>query len=88
MSPRKKEEWIEVREAAAIISENSGRDISPDYVRLIAHKGRIQMKPKDERQNLYLKSDVESIRVKQRRRPEISTPTPQGVDQQISKEAA
>lgn len=66
--PRKKEEWIEVQEAAAIISKNSGRPISPDYVRLIAHKGRIQMKPKDERQNYYLKSDVEKITVKQKRK--------------------
>lgn len=69
MSPRKKEEWIEVKEAAAIISEHSGREISPDYVRLIATKeGRIQWKPKDGRQNYYLKSDVEKIVVKQRRK--------------------
>lgn len=68
MSPRKKEEWIEVREAAALISANSGREISPDYVRLIAHKGRIQWKPKDERQNYYLKSDVEKIVVKRRQK--------------------
>ncbi len=67
MTPRKKEEeWIEVKEAAAILSENSGREISPDYVRLLAHKGHIQMKPKDERQNLYLKSDVEVYKVKRR----------------------
>lgn len=70
MPPRKKEEWIEVKEAAAIISQNSEREISPDYVRLIAHKGRIQWKPKDERQNLYLKSDVEQIKVRKNRRPE------------------
>ena len=80
MSPRKKEEWIEVKEAAAIISENSGREISPDYVRLIAHQGRIQMRPKDERQNYYLKSDVEKIVVKARRKPE-SAPQ-QEIDQQ------
>lgn len=67
-----KEEWIEVQEAAAIVSQNSGRQISPDYVRLAAHKGRIQMKPKDARQNYYLKSDVEKITVRQNRRS--STP--------------
>ena len=68
MSSRKKEEWIEVREAAAIISQNSGRPVSPDYVRLIAHQGRITWKAKDERQNYYLKSDAERIVVKQRRK--------------------
>jgi len=69
MSPRKKEEWIEVKDAADIISENSGRAISPDYVRLMAHKGRITRKPKDRRQNLYLKSDVEKIVVKSHEKP-------------------
>lgn len=73
MPPRKKEEWIEVKEAAAIISQNSGRTIHPDYVRLIAHQGRITWKAKDERQNYYLKSDVEKIVVKQRRKRNTST---------------
>lgn len=70
MSPRKKEEWIEVKDAAEIISKNSGREISPDYVRLMAHKGRIAKKPKDRRQNLYLKGDVEKIIVKTHERSE------------------
>ena len=68
MTPRKKEEWIEVREAAAILSRNSGREISPDYVRLLAHKGHIEKKHKDERQNLYLKSDVEAYHVRPRKK--------------------
>lgn len=70
--PSRKEEWIEVKEAAAIISQNSGREISPDYVRVIAHQGRIKWKPKDGRQNYYLKSDVEKVKVKQHRK-EVET---------------
>lgn len=70
MTPRKKEEWIEVKEAAAILSQNSGREISPDYVRLLAHKGKVQWKAKDGRTNLYLKSDVEDYHVRQHHKPE------------------
>jgi hypothetical protein len=69
--PRKKpEEWIEVREAAVIMSANNGRPISPDYVRLLGHKGHISMKPKDGRTNLYLKSDVEAYKVRQKGKKE------------------
>lgn len=64
MSPG--DEWIEIQEAAAIISKNTGREITPDYVRLMSHKGRIARKPKDRRQNLYLRSDVENIVVKRK----------------------
>lgn len=66
MSPE--EEWIEIQETAAIISENSGRKIAPDYVRLLAYKGRIRTKPKDKRTLLYLKSDAQKIRVKSRKK--------------------
>lgn len=68
MSPRKKEEWIEVTEAAAIISEKNGHEVSVDYVRLLANQGKIQRQRKNARENLYLKSDVESIKVRQRRK--------------------
>lgn len=67
MSPRKKEEWIEVTEAAAIISENSEHEVSVDYVRLLANKGKIRRTEKNERENLYLKSDVAKIKVRQRK---------------------
>lgn len=68
MPVHKKEEWIEAREAVAILSENSGRDISMDYLRVLARGElpHIRTKPKDKRQKLYLKSDVEGYKVKQR----------------------
>lgn len=69
MSPRKKEEWIEVADAATIISENSGHEVSVDYVRLLANQGKIRRIEKNERENLYLKNDVLKIKVRQRRKP-------------------
>ena len=62
-----KEEWIEVQEAAAILSEKSGRPIAADYVRLLSHHGKITRQAKDGRTNLYLKSDVESYMVDTKR---------------------
>ncbi len=68
--PKRKEEWIEVREAADIMSTMNGRTISPDYVRLLGHKGKIGMKPKDGRTNLYNKADVEAYQVRQHHKRE------------------
>ncbi len=62
-----KEEWITVQEARRIISENSGHPISADYVRLIAHKGRIGWKKLDGRTNVYNRRNVEAIRIRARR---------------------
>ncbi len=79
MAPRKKqpvEEWIEVQEAAAIMSEKNDRPVSPDYVRLLAHKGKIGMKEKDKRTNLYLKSDVEAYHIRTRGKKAGNTPKP------------
>ena len=69
MTARKQppEEWLEVQDAAALMGERNHRTVSPDYVRLLAHKGHIRMKPKDKRTNLYLKADVEAYRLRQRR---------------------
>lgn len=63
---RSQEEWIEVREAARILTRRSGHEISPDYVRLLAHKHKIRYKPKDHRQNYYLKADIEAYTVHKR----------------------
>lgn len=62
----KEEKWIGAKEAAEIISRNSGRPVIQQYVRDLAIRQRkIKWKPLDGRQNVYLKSDVEKIRVKQ-----------------------
>ena len=60
-----KAEWITAKEAAAILSKNSGRPVIQQYVRDLARQNKIKHKPLDGRTNLYLKSDVEKVRVKQ-----------------------
>lgn len=67
------EEWIEVQDAAKIMTRRSGHDISPDYVRYLAHRSKIRMKPKDRRTYLYLKQDVLEYRVKQRKPQQPAT---------------
>ena len=64
MTPRKKEEWITGKEAAAILSANSGHYISDSYLRLLVKHGKITSRAVDGRTNEYLKSDVEAYRVR------------------------
>jgi len=59
-----KNEWIEGKEAAAILTRNSGHVVSLDYVRKIAHKRLIRFRKKDGRTNEYYRPDVEAYRVK------------------------
>jgi hypothetical protein len=63
---KKQEPWISANEAAEIISENSGRPVHPDYVRLVARQKpkTLASKPVDGRTNVYLRSDVEKIVVR------------------------
>jgi ribosomal protein L19E len=59
-----KEVWISAKDAAEIISVNSGRPVIQQYVRELAQKGKIAYKPLDGRTNVYLRSDVEKIKVR------------------------
>ena len=69
MPPRKKEEWITGKEAAAILSEKSGHEVSQSYVRFLAYKAeKIQHRMRDGRTTEYLKSDVEKLRVRKNTR--------------------
>lgn len=60
--------WISAKEAAEIISTNNARVITDQYVRNYAHKGKIRWRKKNERENEYLKSDVDTLRIKQNKR--------------------
>jgi ribosomal protein S3AE len=60
----KKEQWITGKQAAAILTEQSGHEISQDYVRLLAKKGKIRSQPIDGRTNGYHEGDVKAYRVK------------------------
>ncbi len=70
--PRYKEEWLEVNEAAAVLSAHSNGPVSPDYVRLLAYKGKIRRKQKDRRTNLYLKHDLENYHVKKMKTTDVN----------------
>ena len=60
----KKEAWVTAKEAAEIISANSGRPIIQQYVRELAQKGKIAYRPLDGRTNEYLRTDVEKVKVR------------------------
>lgn len=59
-----KAEWVSANEAAEIVSANNGRTVIPQYIRDLAQRRKIQYKPLDGRTNVYLRSDVEKIKVR------------------------
>jgi hypothetical protein len=61
--PVKKVEYIDAKEAAQILSRNSGHTVSTDYVRLLSNQKKLTSRPKDGRTKEYLRSDVEAYRV-------------------------
>lgn len=69
MTPRKKEEWITGKEAAAILTERSGHEVSQNYVRFLAYRTqKLKHRPRDGRTEEYLKSDVERLVVRKHTR--------------------
>ncbi len=67
--PRKKEEWITGKEAAAILTARSGHEVSQNYVRFLAYKaGKIAHRMRDGRTTEYLKGDVEKLQVRKHTR--------------------
>lgn len=59
-------EWLTAKEAAEIISVNSGRQVDPDYLNQLRRSGKLEPRKLDERTNLYRRSQVEKIRVRKR----------------------
>ncbi len=73
--PRKKEVWITGAQAAAILTERSGHEVSQNYVRFLAYKpGKITHRPRDGRTEEYLKSDVEKLQVRKHERQKTEPP--------------
>lgn len=68
---RKKEEWISAQEAAIILTANTDHEVSGDYVRMIARTNKITFRPRNGRENEYLKSDVEAYHVRPRDTPRV-----------------
>lgn len=58
MATKKQELYITSKEALKLLSEQSGREITSGYLRLLAHQNKIRSRPIDGRTNEYLKADV------------------------------
>jgi len=72
----RKEEWISAEAAAIILTAHSGHTISGRYVRQLAAWGKIASRAKNKRENEYLKQDVESLRIQQRKGKMINSTNP------------
>lgn len=59
--------WITSSEAASLMSEINGREISTDYVRLLGRKGLIKTRSLDQRTKLFSRADCARYQVKQKR---------------------
>lgn len=68
----KKDLWISGREAADLLTEQSGHKVDPSYVRMMAREGKIRTRPIDGRTNEYLKEDVVGRQVKAKRKSATS----------------
>ncbi|MFL5625053.1 MAG: hypothetical protein ACJ788_05595 [Ktedonobacteraceae bacterium] len=60
MARKKEPTWITGRQAAAILTEKSGRTINDRYIRRLAESEKIDSKEITNRLKLYSKEDVEA----------------------------
>lgn len=68
---KKKEEWISANDAAIILTANTDHEVSADYVRMLAKGNKITFRAKNDRENEYLKSDVEAYHVRPKNTPRV-----------------
>ena len=60
------EQYYTAKEAADVLSRNSGNDIDPSYVRSLVKYGKLTPKRINSRLNLYPKSQIDSYIVEDR----------------------
>lgn len=68
---RAKEVWVSAQEGARILTSNTDHEVTSDYVRMLARLDKIETRPINERENEYLKSDLEKYRVRPRNAPRV-----------------
>ncbi len=66
MAHTKEPTWITGKQAAAILTEKSGRTIGDRYVRRLAERGAIDSQEITNRMKLYSKEDIENHTVRER----------------------
>jgi hypothetical protein len=59
-------EYVSGNEAALIMTRNSGHEVKPAYVRLLASQNKIRSKMLDGRTRGYHRGDVEAYRVERK----------------------
>lgn len=60
------EQYYTAKEAATVLTKNSGKPIDAAYVRMLAKYGKLTPKPISTRLNLYPKSQVDAYVVEER----------------------
>lgn len=60
------EDWVTSGQAARILTENSGHEVSDAYVRQLARRGKFVVLPISNRTKLYRRQEVEQFRVQER----------------------
>lgn len=61
--------WLTSAEAAAILTANSGHEVSPKYVMQMGAKGMVRNKLIGKRMHLYWRKDIQAYRVKKKGPP-------------------
>ena len=69
----KKKDWISAREAAMLLSANSGYPISTDYVRVLVRKRNLPIRKVAPRYYEYPRSSFEHYQVKPKKKA-VTTP--------------
>jgi hypothetical protein len=64
---RMNEDWLTASQAAQIISQHSGKEVSSDYINQLVRHGKLTPRKLDERTNLYKREEVERIVVEDQR---------------------
>ena len=60
------EAWLTAGVAATILTDKSGRNVQPDYLRTLAREGKIRTVKMGTRTTLYFREDVENYTVEPR----------------------
>lgn len=66
MAKKPETNWISVKEAAAILTENSGHRVTDQYVRRLGALAYVETKQIDLRTKLYSEADIKAYKVKPR----------------------
>src|SRR5258708_37069284 len=82
MARKEEIEWLSGNEAALILTKNSGHEVRPNYVRILAAQNKIRSKKIDGRTRAYHGGDVKAYRVKRKDKRQATLEQQQSEDEQ------